>query len=383
MRSEACRARVETMSNAPGASEPATPRAAQRRKPGLRAKLLLTLFALTFALLALEAAVRIRHWAKFGSFAPVHDFVIDEESGLRLPKPGQNGPIHINSRSFRGAEIDDPKPDGRIRIGFLGASTTYCAEVSSDAATWPERVVAALRARHPEADLDGVNGGVPGYTTDSTERNLVHRVGPLDPDVLIVYHGTNDLAKDTRALAEERGLWQPSQEEESFLERVSMAWSLIAKNLAIRSRAAGGDDASAGKLVFEPAELAQRFETRLRSLLVAAKERAGVVAVATFSHRVRPEQSAEQRAEACQTALYYMPFLTPDTVLAGVEAYNEVVRRVARELDVILIEGEHRIPADGEHFADSVHFTDAGCEVMAERVVEGLEAAPSFRALVD
>ena len=54
MRSRARRARFVAMSNAPGPSEPATPSTAQRRKPGLRAKLLLTLFALTFALLALE-----------------------------------------------------------------------------------------------------------------------------------------------------------------------------------------------------------------------------------------------------------------------------------------------------------------------------------------
>ena len=46
-----------------------------------------------------------------------------------------------------------------------------------------------------------------------------------------------------------------------------------------------------------------------------------------------------------------------------------------------LIDGEDEIPGDAAHFADSVHFTDAGCRAMAQRVAGRLEGAPGFQAL--
>ena len=41
-----------------------------------------------------------------------------------------------------------------------------------------------------------------------------------------------------------------------------------------------------------------------------------------------------------------------------------------------------RVTGDHEHFNDSVHLTDAGCRVMAERVLKRLQADPGFVALV-
>jgi hypothetical protein len=40
------------------------------------------------------------------------------------------------------------------------------------------------------------------------------------------------------------------------------------------------------------------------------------------------------------------------------------------------------VPGDPQHFADTVHFTDAGSAVMAERISRGLVASPRFRELV-
>ena len=64
------------------------------------------------------------------------------------------------------------------------------------------------------------------------------------------------------------------------------------------------------------------------------------------------------------------------------EEYNRVLRSSAAEQGAILIECEEAVPADGEHFNDSIHFLDPGCRLFAERVAAGIEAAPAFRALL-
>ena len=49
---------------------------------------------------------------------------------------------------------------------------------------------------------------------------------------------------------------------------------------------------------------------------------------------------------------------------------------------VVLIEDEHSIPGDDEHFADSVHFEDPGSRRMADRVLAVLADSPALGALV-
>jgi lysophospholipase L1-like esterase len=74
-----------------------------------------------------------------------------------------------------------------------------------------------------------------------------------------------------------------------------------------------------------------------------------------------------------------MPFMTPSGLIASYARYNEVIRDVAASTGAILIDGEHTIPGDAEHFSDSVHFTDAGSRAMADRVLRALTEDHSVR----
>jgi len=58
-----------------------------------------------------------------------------------------------------------------------------------------------------------------------------------------------------------------------------------------------------------------------------------------------------------------------------------VIRDVAKQTDVILIEDEFLIPGDDVHFRDTYHFADAGNQVMAERVVKSLIRSKRFEQL--
>jgi lysophospholipase L1-like esterase len=347
-------------------------------------RLLLLLSSVVVSLVVLESVVRIRQFLKYGSASPtVHDFVVDDATGLRTPRPGSSvGGIHINSLGFRGPEITVPKPEGTVRIAFLGAWTTYCAEIPNNELVWPHLVVAELQQQFPQSRFDYVNAAVPGYSTAESLRNLELRVAPLEPDVVVIYHATNDLSGDTRALARNAGLVVGRLDETSWLGEYSALWFLLEKNWTVwrRQNAARRGE---GRLQFSAEELSRGFESRLEELVVEAAGTAPVVAIATFSHRIRHEQSDEEKILASSTSLYYMPYMSVEGLLRGFDEYNRVIRTVAERTGSILIGGENRIPGDGEHFVDSVHFTVEGSRKMSERVTTALSSDPAFVAMVE
>ena len=350
-----------------------------------RALLVCIVVILCALLVALaESAVRVRHYLRTGGMWGVdRTFTIDERSGLRIPIPGLvAGPVSINSGGFRGPEIETPKPASRVRIAYLGGSTTYCAEVSSNEHAWPAIVHATLQERFPEVSFDYVNAAVSGFSSETSLRNLEARVAPLQPDLIVIYHGTNDLSANSFELAREAGVVaERTEQRQSWLSRYSMLVYLVEKNLEVMQRQ---DEAEVrtGKLETTREALVAPFEEDLNALLAAAKRHAPLTAIATFSYRLRREQSPEELKEAAVTSLFYMPYMTLDALLDGFEAYNETILATARRHDALLIEGALDIPGDGEHFTDSVHFTDAGSQAMATRVSDSLIASPRFQELL-
>ena len=346
-----------------------------------RAKLLLSFAALFVLCLCAEDVARVRFYLQHGTLLRIHTFATDAASGLQIPVPNRDtGAIKIDSRGFRSPELEVPKPPGRVRLAFLGASTTFCAEASSNAATWPSLVADAVRKAHPEASIDFVNAGVAGYLLADIAKNLDYRVKPLAPDVIVIYEAMNDLTHDTRALAIEQGVYAGHSDSEDWLAEISLFWHLVEKNVMVRTRTRDAAQAS-GRLDLDPLRIAPGFHARLAELVRAAQKEARFVALATFSQRTRRDQTAREQLDACITHFYYMPYMNVQAVLDGFEAYNREIRAVAAETGAYLIDGEDEIPGDAAHFADSVHFTDAGCRAMEQRVVGRLEKSPGFQAL--
>ena len=341
-------------------------------------RLVLLLLAGLGSLLLLEGLVRLRQYRRYGTtLTTYYELEEDPVSGLRIPKPGSvAGPIRVNSLGFRGDELDVPKPPGRRRIAFLGGSTTFCAEASSLATTWPYQVVEGLRRALPGADLDLVNGGAAAFSTEESLRNMEHRVGPLEPDLVVIYHATNDLVIESRRRAIPLGLYRLDEQRPGWLDRYWLSGYLARKNLRHLLRR---DESDPGHLPFEP-DLLQPFRTRLTELVHAARARGAVVALVTFATRLRAEQSPEEQRAAAASSLGYMPFFDAADLLAGYAEANRIVRAVAAETGALLIGGEETIPGDAEHFADTVHLRDPGLALQARRVVDGLLAAPEVRA---
>jgi lysophospholipase L1-like esterase len=327
-------------------------------------------------LLTLEAALRSRQsWFQSAAIARgVEDFyVYDAALQLRVPRAGfRSARISINQLGFRGAEFSPEQPPGTVRIAFIGASTTFCAEVSSDENAWPRIVERMLREKYPGIGIEAINAGVPGYSLAAMRRNLELRVAPLRPDIIVIYEATNDLSMNSNAAAEAAGLSVARDDEsKAWLWENSLLAYLLRKNLKVLARQWNAD-AEAGKLTIPSEELTPNYARELTALVRASRAVADRVALVTFSTRMHADQSPEELKRAGITALYYAAHRRPADLVRDFAAYNETARAVARAEGAALIEAAERIPADSDHFADSVHFTDQGAAVMARLVTAGI-----------
>lgn len=99
--------------------------------------------------------------------------------------------IDNNALGYRGALVDVPKPAGVYRIVAIGGSTTFGAGMDWQFA-YPAQLQTVLHEDFGYTHVEVVNAGVLGYTTWNSLVNFEFRILELDPDLIIIYHATND-----------------------------------------------------------------------------------------------------------------------------------------------------------------------------------------------
>lgn len=187
------------------------------RAESLIAKLSIALFGLAIALAAVEAGANYYLWhvvseddfmilasinqikARYGD-----DFFIKSQSdnGFRysphqylgyIPTPNfVKGENRNNALGFRGEEISLVKPDGAYRIVAVGGSTTYSVDVDDYRDSYPHQLEDYLREQGFD-HIEVINAGVGSYSSFQNFINIQFRVLPVQPDLIIVYQGYNDI----------------------------------------------------------------------------------------------------------------------------------------------------------------------------------------------
>jgi len=342
----------------------------------LRRKIAYTAILVAALLVACEAALRIRAWMRYGTAGEVSDVLLvrDVGSGLLIPRPGlavrgSKIDIRINSLGFRGEEIERVKPARTLRIACLGASTTFCAEVSSNRATWPARLQARLQALYPQVAVEVINAGVPSYTAEESLQNLRQRVLPLRPDLVIYYEANNEIARDTESVAARAGFHV--KKDSGFvanLTKASLFFDLAYKNIAIRTR---GDGEHAVTTI--PRDLPNRFIGVLDTMAAELGQRDVPLVLSTFIVKYRRTQNHQTQVANADVAFYYMPWMSVDALLDAVDIYNQAIVDFAGRRHLDIVDNRDSIPPDADHFRDCMHLTDRGAEAMADRFLTYLQ----------
>lgn len=118
-----------------------------------------------------------------------------------IPTPDyKKGKNRHNQLGYRGEEIDVRKSKNEFRIVCIGGSTTYTSEVQDYRLSYPYQLQQELRSNGYK-DVEVVNAGLFDWTTWEVLGNFQYRVLDLQPDLVIIYLGLNDI--------ESRMVWPP------------------------------------------------------------------------------------------------------------------------------------------------------------------------------
>ena len=110
-----------------------------------------------------------------------------------IPTPNyQHGENRHNALGFRGAEIPVEKSENTYRIVAVGGSTTYSVDVMDYRDSYPHLLNEYLY-EHGYDHVEVINAGVSAYTSYHNLMNIEFRVLPLEPDLIIIYQGVNDI----------------------------------------------------------------------------------------------------------------------------------------------------------------------------------------------
>lgn len=298
------------------------------------------------------------------------DTMMDDPRGVNpfVPRPGARGrfldsEIRINALGFRGPEILRDKGD-RFRIVALGESTTFGATIRRGDRPWPELLEEKLnRELGCGATVEVVNAGIPGWTLANNNARLAHDILPLEPDVILSYHGYNGFPYLTHQLPSmtvahpPRTPERPSELLRRVEERLRLWW------FRRRFRVARAAD-----VPIPASELqATRYAAEYRSLAVFARHHGIRLVLSNFNMAVN-EASPEPVIRFYEAAF-------PDVRIRLLT--NRLHTHLVREMGAI-----HEVPVidtsagiDGNHeeaFIDIMHFTQRGRERFVENLYSGI-----------
>jgi lysophospholipase L1-like esterase len=98
-----------------------------------------------------------------------------------------------NSLGYRNKEISLQKPKGVYRIAVLGDSTAYTLMVEDNEKTFTAQLEKVLENKYGYKNVEVINAAVSGYNSWESLINLEFRVLDIEPDMVIVYQGPDDV----------------------------------------------------------------------------------------------------------------------------------------------------------------------------------------------
>ena len=225
-----------------------------------------------------------------------------------------------------------------------------------------------LREDYDHQNVEVINAGVAGHNSWESLINLQFRILDIHPDLIIVYHGTNDV--HTRLVSPDaytgdnsgrRIQWNPPSiplvEHSLLLRIISRKLHLTNQvGLEVFVNAAtyfGGGGKRWPMLEQQVIELLRKnppifFRRNLTNMVSIARANGVDTIFATWAH-----------------SPYFEDYASTKAYQLGFRENNEIVKEVASHFDVHLYDFASMMPKDKKYWADGRHLNEAGALLKA------------------
>jgi len=292
-----------------------------------------------------------------------------------FPTPNyEKGQTFHNSLGYRNEEFPLEKPSGVFRIVALGGSSTYDVSIKDNDDTFTAQLEKLLKEGYGYHDVQVINAGVSGYNSWEILVNLEFRVLDLDPDLVIIYEGTNDvharMVEPSAYRSDDLGRRQAWQAPRVGLWEHSALLRILSRAMNITRQVSVDDFVSASTYMswpfesrliennLDPAEILKEnppiyFRRNLENMIAIANEHDVQILFSTWAHSPNLNDYASEG--------YYQQ---------GFRENNDVVKEVAVSHDIPLFDFAGVMPQEVIYWADGRHVNETGALVKARLFAE-------------
>ncbi len=290
-----------------------------------------------------------------------------------------------NSLGYRGDEIKIPKPKGQFRIVCLGGSTIYTAFVEDYQMSFPYLLEKYLKGKGFQ-NVNVINAGASGWSSWESLINFELRVLDLEPDMIIVYHGINDIHlrfvwppnayrgdnSGSRG-PNQLGIVMPSILEYSTIFRVFMINMGTTTSHASFERTINRSPETFYCNLFREQILEGVYpegifkEVSAEAMLKANKP---VLLVRNIRNIIAIARAHE--IDIVLSSFAYSPLFTDQPrisareYIAAYREHNNLLKDLARETDVNFFDFSSKFPTDKDYYVDGRHVNEEGSQLKAE-----------------
>lgn len=278
-------------------------------------------------------------------------------------------PHRINNIRFFNEDVTREPEPGVRRVMCLGGSTTANSlwEIGDPAEySYPLCLRESLKRINPAVRYEVLNCGMGGWTSAEILVNFALHLIDYRPALVVLYHGFNDLEASLTApfasdYTHSRKNFGEAYARIKWASRLPKlrAWKSYA---FLKSRLLGFGNVRydllgsirAGKPDLDNPFMGLDTERRnVRHLVQLCRANAIGVILATFAYHVYEQVREDQRI------LKYRD---------GVLMENEMLRELALEYDLPLVDLAVLMPDEDSYFVDTMHFTPEGMRVVADQI---------------
>ncbi len=272
--------------------------------------------------------------------------------------------IETNSLGFRSSEIGRDLMPKELRMIVAGASSVAGMYAESNADTFSSLLEQKLRQNVPRRPVNVVNAGIDGYTLEHIERLIDHVLIGLQPTIIIVYPGYNDMF--TRSCSSKNTL---KGLPVATIPSWAITREIISKNTKTLREPPVWADAIDPKESLPPDYVPTL--NRIVTKLADAKIELVLVTSALSYKNVDPIQRGKM-AKLAHKFLFSPQCFSLDGLLEASKLFNDAIRSVARQRRVPLIDLASTMPGGLEYFIDDSHFTFKGQNFAADFIYRAI-----------
>ena len=296
-----------------------------------------------------------------------------------------NAKYYINEKGYRGHNFTVTKPRGTLRIIFYGGSAVFDSPQTKD---WPHRVEGILRQNgFPEVEV--INAGISGHASFDSVGRLFSEGHIFSPDYVILYNAWNDI-KYFRSKEPLIRLFRPFvQSSNPFLNYQGALDRFLCEHsqLYVRLRygyfnrtlrvGAEGVKQAGEEYSSEISELGLRqYRLNVEMFVDLARNIGAVPILFTQARLVTRSNTESQKARI----VYDYQFLTHHALCKAFEKTDEIIYRVAKAKNVLVIDASKHLTGEDDLFRDHVHLTDRGAEELARLTAQEMAELLKERA---